>query len=195
MNPKSNQFIFNSQIARENIQLKMQGLVFLCLVFFVINVSSFKFNKQSSTFNIAKFKINSPIIYHQKSVIETKLHQSVTASAPVAASKDSSIFQKLKLGSLFGLWYVLNIGYNIYNKNALNGVGPNLTYTVAFLQLFLGLFYILPLWILGIRKVPVLSNDDVKTLLPVALLHTLTHVGAVVSLSAGGFLISVCLLL
>jgi len=91
---------------------------------------------------------------------------------------------KLKIGSLFGLWYALNIGYNIYNKKVLNLV-PSLTYTIAFLQLFIGLVYVIPVWLLGVRKAPVLNNEELQNLIPVAVLHTLTHLGAVVSLGAG----------
>jgi solute carrier family 35 protein E1 len=87
-------------------------------------------------------------------------------------------------GGLFGVWYFLNIYYNIYNKKILNRV-PELTWTVGFMQLFLGLFYVIPIWVLGIRKTPKLSKDEVKNLLPVAICHTLTHIGAVVSFSAG----------
>lgn len=90
----------------------------------------------------------------------------------------------LKVGALFGLWYALNIGYNIYNKKVLNLV-PSLTYSVAFLQLFIGLFYVFPLWAFGVRKAPELNNEELKNLIPVAVLHTLTHLGAVVSLGAG----------
>ena len=82
------------------------------------------------------------------------------------------------------LWYIFNIGYNIYNKKVLNMV-PKLTYTVAFLQLFLGIFYCMPIWALKLRKSPVLNKEEVKTLIPIAVLHTLTHLGAVVSLGAG----------
>jgi len=62
---------------------------------------------------------------------------------------------------------------------------PNLTYTIAFLQLFLGLFYVLPIWGLKIRAGPELSTENWISLLPIGVLHTLTHLGAVVSLGAG----------
>lgn len=48
-----------------------------------------------------------------------------------------------------------------------------------------GLAYFVPLWVLGIRKAPKLSFDDMKTLLPIALCHTGVHVGAVIALGAG----------
>eukprot|EP01035_Chromulina_nebulosa_P026336 gene26336-34453_t len=99
-------------------------------------------------------------------------------------NQNITLIKKLKIGSLFGLWYALNIGYNIYNKKVLNAI-PELTYTVALLQLFLGLFYVFPVWIFGLRKAPVLNKEEIANLIPVAVLHTLTHIGAVVSLGAG----------
>mmetsp|Transcript_296 Transcript_296/g.396 ORF Transcript_296/g.396 Transcript_296/m.396 type:complete len:383 (+) Transcript_296:109-1257(+) len=108
----------------------------------------------------------------------------VAAVAVAPAKESGGMMQTMKVGFLFGLWYALNIGYNIYNKKVLNMV-PELTYTVAFLQLFLGLAYVFPVWGLGVRKAPELTTGEVKNLLPVAVLHTLTHLGAVVSLGAG----------
>lgn len=110
--------------------------------------------------------------------------ESAVSSETAVASKGDSLANKLKIGSLFGLWYILNIGYNIYNKKVLNSI-PQLTYTVAFLQLFLGLFYVIPVWKSGIRQAPILNTAEIKSLIPVAVLHSLTHLGAVVSLGAG----------
>ena len=84
----------------------------------------------------------------------------------------------------FSLWYVLSIGYNIYSKKALN-LAPGLAWTTAWFQMALGIFYVLPLWMLGIRKAPKLTKDDIKNYLPVGILHSLVHVGGVVSMSAG----------
>lgn len=109
---------------------------------------------------------------------------SVTAAVPVPKPEGKSMAETLKVGSYFMLWYIFNIGYNIYNKKVLNMV-PKLTYTTAFMQLFLGIFYCMPIWALGIRKAPVLNKEEIKTLLPIAMLHLLTHLGAVVSLGAG----------
>lgn len=100
------------------------------------------------------------------------------------APESKGLAHTIKIGSLFGLWYALNIGYNIYNKKVLNAV-PQLTYILAWLQLAMGLFYVLPLWGLGIRKAPVLNSEEIKSLIPIAVLHSLTHLGAVVSLGAG----------
>jgi solute carrier family 35 protein E1 len=106
------------------------------------------------------------------------------ASTAIVKEDKKTLGETLKVGSYFMLWYIFNIGYNIYNKRALT-MAPKLTYTIAFLQLFLGLFYCVPMWLFKIRKAPELSTEEVKTLLPIAFLHLLTHVGAIVSLGAG----------
>jgi len=86
-------------------------------------------------------------------------------------------------GAFFALWYLFNIGYNIYNKKALNALP--IPYTMATLQLFVGIPYVAVLWATGLRKAPKLSKDNIKTLIPVSLGHLGTHIGAVVSLGAG----------
>jgi len=107
-----------------------------------------------------------------------------SSSSTATSTSKSSLKETLKVGSFFGLWYALNIGYNIYNKKVLNLV-PELVWSVALLQLFMGLLYVLPIWAFGIRKAPELSSDEIKGLLPVAVTHLLTHVGAIISLGAG----------
>jgi solute carrier family 35 protein E1 len=108
----------------------------------------------------------------------------IVAKADANASGSSELVKKLKVGSLFGLWYVLNIAYNIYNKKVLN-LAPKLTYFTAFLQLAIGILYVVPKWELNKANAPVLTNEEIKYLLPVAICHLLTHVGAIVSLGAG----------
>lgn len=93
------------------------------------------------------------------------------------------LFETLQTGSYFALWYLFNIAYNIYNKQSLNVLAY--PWTVATIQMAAGILYFLPMWLLGLRKAPKLSMDDLKTLLPIALCHTGVHVGAVIALGAG----------
>lgn len=60
--------------------------------------------------------------------------------------------------------YALNIGYNIYNKKALNIV--DLPWTMAAIQLFAGIPYVMLLWATGLRKAPVLTKENIKNLTP-----------------------------
>ena len=100
-----------------------------------------------------------------------------------AATEEGSLKETLVTGGSFSLWYLFNIGYNIYNKKALNALA--IPYTMALLQLAVGIPYAGALWLTGLRKTPKLSKDDIKTLIPVSLGHLGTHIGAVVSLGAG----------
>jgi len=91
--------------------------------------------------------------------------------------------ETLTTGSFFALWYLFNIGYNIYNKKALNALP--IPWTMALLQLAVGIPYCFALWITGLRKAPKLNSDNVKALIPISLGHLGTHIGAVISLGAG----------
>lgn len=85
-----------------------------------------------------------------------------TPVAPIVASgeKDGSEVKaaagSVKVAAYFGLWYLFNIGYNIYNKRLLN-VLP-LPWMAATAQMGIGLFYVLPLWATKLRKAPKLSE-------------------------------------
>ena len=96
--------------------------------------------------------------------------QQVVATAPASstalkatevtggAKAEDGLMETLKTGSFFALWYLFNIGYNIYNKRALN-VLP-MPWTLATLQLFAGIPYVLLLWSTGARKTPKLTQDN-----------------------------------
>lgn len=81
------------------------------------------------------------------------------------------------------LWYGLNIGYNIYNKDLCNNF--DFVYTVGTTSLGAGLVYLLPVWGLGIRAAPKLDAQTSKNIAVIAFLHLVGHFGAVVSMSLG----------
>jgi len=105
------------------------------------------------------------------------------AAVEEEADAGSDLGETLKVGSYFALWYLFNIGYNIYNKQALNAVA--FPWSIATIQMATGILYFVPLWLTGLRKAPKLSLADLKTLLPIALCHTGVHIGAVIALGAG----------
>jgi solute carrier family 35 protein E1 len=101
----------------------------------------------------------------------------VKMSEAAASNEEGGLKETLTTGSFFALWYLFNIGYNIYNKKALNALP--IPYTMAALQLFVGIPYCFLLWMTGLRKAPKLSAANIKTLIPVSLGHLGTHIGAV----------------
>jgi len=125
-----------------------------------------------------------PAALNTQSVSPTALALSSSGGAANAEEPaESSLKDSLQVGTYFALWYLFNIGYNIYNKQALNAL--SYPWTIATLQMATGIFYFVPVWLLKIRKAPKLSLADIKTLLPIALCHTGVHVGAVIALGAG----------
>ncbi|CAM9748201.1 unnamed protein product [Ectocarpus sp. 13 AM-2016] len=89
----------------------------------------------------------------------------------------------VKVTAYFGLWYLFNIGYNIYNKRVLN-ILP-MPWLIASAQLGIGLLYVFPLWLTKLRKAPKLADGALGPLSQLAALHTMAHVTAVLSLGAG----------
>merc|ERR1719162_2705730 len=113
----------------------------------------------------------------------TSLGLSSTGGAAAEAEEPKAGNDMVKTGSYILLWYAFNIGYNIYNKQALNILAY--PWTIATIQMATGIAYFVPLWLTGVRKTPNLKMEDMKVLLPVAAAHTGVHVGAVVALGAG----------
>ncbi|CBN74592.1 triosephosphate/phosphate translocator [Ectocarpus siliculosus] len=60
-----------------------------------------------------------------------------------------------------------------------------LPFTLAAIQLLVGVPYVWMLWLTGVRKAPELSISKVKGTTPVAMAHTMAHLAAVVSIGAG----------
>jgi solute carrier family 35 protein E1 len=98
------------------------------------------------------------------------------------SDKDSWV-KTAKLGTLFFLWYALNIAYNITNKKVLNAVP--LPWIQSTLSLWMGVPLVLFMWLTGVRKAPVLSSAEIGKMVPIAFMHALGHLAAVVSFAWG----------
>lgn len=128
-----------------------------------------------------------PLAYASQAEVKSPTALALSATGGAKAAEEpksgSAVVEALQTGSYFALWYLFNIAYNIYNKKALNVL--DFPWTVATIQMAAGILYFVPLWLLGLRKAPKLSFDEMKTLFPIALCHTGVHVGAVIALGAG----------
>lgn len=89
----------------------------------------------------------------------------------------------LKLAGLVLAWYVGNTLYNVYNKKATNALHAH--WTVASLQLVVGIVWSLVMWGTGIRKTPKLTSADIARCVPIGLFACLGHCGSVLASAVG----------
>ncbi|XP_078169924.1 phosphoenolpyruvate/phosphate translocator 2, chloroplastic-like [Carex rostrata] len=82
-----------------------------------------------------------------------------------------SLMKTLQLGSLFGLWYLFNIYFNIYNKQVLKAFPHPITITTV--QFAVGTVLSIFMWTVGIIKKPKISTSQLVAILPLAVVHTM----------------------
>ncbi|KAJ9559731.1 hypothetical protein OSB04_004891 [Centaurea solstitialis] len=108
---------------------------------------------------------------------EEESDATATAAAVVAKSK---MAETAVLGLLFGIWYLFNIYFNIYNKQILQ-VFPN-PVTLTAVQLAVGTAMIFFSWALNLHKWPNISRAQLVAILPLAVMHTLGNLSTNMSL-------------
>lgn len=116
---------------------------------------------------------------------------SVIAAAPAAEKEGFLSPDNMKLTSYLFVWYLGNVFYNIYNKKACIALGKNAAghsnahWALSAIQLFVGVLFVIPMWLTGVRKSPELTADNWKQLAPVGLFASLSHAFSVLALGAG----------
>lgn len=98
-------------------------------------------------------------------------------------TNEDGLMHRLKVAFYFGLWYALNILYNISNKKVLN-VLP-LPLTVASIQLGIGAMYVGVIWFLQIRPMPRLTPMGKVIVKRVGVCHMSGQILTVTALGAG----------
>ncbi|KAL6643320.1 hypothetical protein ACP70R_018985 [Stipagrostis hirtigluma subsp. patula] len=105
-------------------------------------------------------------------------HVAAAAGAGKAAAEGAAggedgggLVKTLQLGALFGLWYLFNIYFNIYNKQVLKVLPYPINITTV--QFAVGTVIALFMWITGILKRPKISGAQLLAILPLAIVHTM----------------------
>lgn len=111
--------------------------------------------------------------------------------APKKSFMDKIWNDQTQLMTYLAVWYMGNIYYNIYNKKACIALGKNASgasnahWALSAVQLLVGVLFVVPFWLTGIRKAPELTADNWKELSPVGLFASLAHAFSVLALGAG----------
>ncbi|XP_062194460.1 phosphoenolpyruvate/phosphate translocator 1, chloroplastic-like [Phragmites australis] len=95
----------------------------------------------------------------------------VAAEGAAGGEESGGLAKTLQLGVLFGLWYLFNIYFNIYNKQVLKVLPYPINITTV--QFAVGTFIALFMWITGILKRPKISGAQLLAILPLAIVHTM----------------------
>jgi solute carrier family 35, member E1 len=106
-----------------------------------------------------------------------------TVAAATTTTAAAAWQRRVRLATLFALWYILNVGYNIGNKSVLNALP--IPWTAATIELFFGFPYVAMLWLCKLRPTPKLSWGNIRTLSSQAFFLAATHVLGVISFGAG----------
>lgn len=85
-----------------------------------------------------------------------------------------------QLGILFGIWYTLNIYFNIFNKQVLK-VYPFSATLTAF-QFGCGTVLVLLMWTFNLHPKPKIRSSQLAVIVPLALLHTMGNLLTNISL-------------
>ncbi|OAY78623.1 phosphoenolpyruvate/phosphate translocator 2, chloroplastic-like [Ananas comosus] len=93
------------------------------------------------------------------------------AAAAAAGGGGEGLLRTLQLGSLFGLWYLFNIYFNIYNKQVLKVFPYPITVTTV--QFTVGSVLVLFMWLTNLHKRPKISSAQLLAILPLAIVHTM----------------------
>ncbi|KAJ1268294.1 hypothetical protein BS78_07G124000 [Paspalum vaginatum] len=94
-----------------------------------------------------------------------------TRDSAVKEAEGGGLVKTLQLGALFGLWYIFNIYFNIYNKQVLKVFPYPINITIV--QFAVGTAVALFVWITGILKRPKISGAQLVAILPLAIVHTM----------------------
>uniref|UniRef100_A0A0E0LU18 Sugar phosphate transporter domain-containing protein n=1 Tax=Oryza punctata TaxID=4537 RepID=A0A0E0LU18_ORYPU len=93
------------------------------------------------------------------------------AAGDAKAEEEGGLAKTLQLGALFGLWYLFNIYFNIYNKQVLKVFPYPINITTV--QFAVGTVVALFMWITGILRIPTISGAQLFAILPLAVVHTM----------------------
>ncbi|KAA3459670.1 triose phosphate/phosphate translocator, non-green plastid, chloroplastic-like [Gossypium australe] len=97
--------------------------------------------------------------------------RATAAESAGEGEKSGSLVKTLELGLLFGLWYLFNIYFNIYNKQVLKVF--HYPVTISAVQFAVGTIIVSLMWTFNLYKRPKVSGEQLVAIVPLALVHIL----------------------
>ncbi|XP_015576210.1 phosphoenolpyruvate/phosphate translocator 2, chloroplastic isoform X2 [Ricinus communis] len=128
------------------------------------------------------FKTQDPTSFFCSYYNNNRSFKVYAASVPESTSQNetSDLARIIQLAAMFGIWYLLNIYYNIFNKQVLK-VYP-FPATVTAFQCGCGTLMIIITWALNLYHKPKLTRSQFTAILPLAVAHTMGNLLTNISL-------------
>lgn len=105
-------------------------------------------------------KTSVPVLLKKQCRLDLFIVRAVAENAEESeVVKPKEVIQTLQLGAMFGIWYLLNICYNIYNKQVLKVFPFPATVTAS--QFGCGTLLILFMWGFRLHPIPKISKSQV----------------------------------
>jgi solute carrier family 35 protein E1 len=136
---------------------------------------------KKNTINIINSFKYIPCDYDNNEKCFAYCHEHSEEECKIIFKKDK--FDSFKTIFYIIVWFVLSAKYNITNKQRLNML--NLPWFQSVGSLGSGSILVLLLWKTKLRFAPKLNFKEIKTYLPIAFFHSIGHITAVISMSAG----------
>ncbi|KAI4375336.1 hypothetical protein MLD38_013219 [Melastoma candidum] len=111
---------------------------------------------------------------------DVKVRAASVPGSEDGAVQPSAAIRTLQLGAMFGVWYLLNIYFNIYNKQVLKVYTYPATMT-AF-QFGCGTVLILIMWATRLHPFPKITRSQFNVILPLAIAHSMGNILTNISL-------------
>lgn len=107
-----------------------------------------------------------------------------TPSGNYGSTKTSTSSSGRQIWPRFALYYLLNYGFFKYSTGAL--LQWWFPWTLGWLQMAAGIVLVGPLWMLGLRKVPLLDWKQWQAVASIAVASSLLHMASILCLGCGG---------
>ena len=166
-----------------------RGVMMLCLrvlllLHFIVSLQGYQtcarhlYAGNLSISSVRKGEKHSTVLMSSRRSMSPQLHDAFSATY---------FNKKVKFIVKLTLFYLISAFYNIHNKKALNIL--KMPYTVATIQMVMGSFIFVPLWLFNIRERPFNKKSDMVELAgflrDVTFYNVLTHSAGVIALGAG----------
>ncbi|KAJ0905738.1 putative triose phosphate/phosphoenolpyruvate translocator, sugar phosphate transporter [Helianthus annuus] len=139
-----------------------------------------------TTYSVPSFRSYS--IFNSSSILKKRIHYDIVVARAAASASEASgessnaaeIGRTLQLAAMFGVWYLLNIYFNIFNKQVLK-VFPYPT-TLTTFQFGCGTLMVLIMWTLKLHPRPKFHKSQIVPVLTLAVAHTMGNLLTNISL-------------